>query len=312
MAALPYMQLYIADYLADTMHLSTEEHGAYLLLMFNYWQTGKPIPKNRLAKIARMGNDRWISVESSLKEFFTDNGVEWIHERIERDLDSVRMSLEQKSAAGKASAEARRAKKGTGKQRENNARSSGVDNPLEQKPNGNPTNKDPDNKEDLKDKNHLSMGGGENLANESQEENHSPPSYLEGIEIPIGKFTMFDGWAPSADFQKRAAFWNRILDGPEPGYTVADLARFVVFWSAEGRAFNHAQWEQKFADSVVHEHRQESMKKPTGGNHAEKSNTGESQTVREIRAARAAWERERQGVDPVGNHGGNIFEQVDD
>lgn len=79
MAALPYMQLYIADYLADTMHLSTEEHGAYLLLMFNYWQTGRAIPKNRLAKIARMSNERWISVEESLKEFFNDSGTEWVH-----------------------------------------------------------------------------------------------------------------------------------------------------------------------------------------------------------------------------------------
>lgn len=70
MAALPYMQLYIADYLADTMHLSAEEHGAYLLLMFNYWQTGKPIPKNRLAKIARLTNERWADVEPSLQEFF--------------------------------------------------------------------------------------------------------------------------------------------------------------------------------------------------------------------------------------------------
>ncbi|PAC71106.1 hypothetical protein CGS27_07440, partial [Enterobacter cloacae] len=90
MAALPYMQLYIADYLADTMHLSTEEHGAYLLLMFNYWQTGRPIPKNRLSKIARLSNDRWNAVEPSLKEFFNDTGTEWVQERIERDLEAVK------------------------------------------------------------------------------------------------------------------------------------------------------------------------------------------------------------------------------
>ncbi|MFG3963083.1 DUF1376 domain-containing protein [Escherichia coli] len=89
MAALPYMQLYIADYLADTMHLSAEEHGAYLLLMFNYWQTGKPIPKNRLAKIARLTNERWADVEPSLREFFCDNGDEWVHLRIERDLKNI-------------------------------------------------------------------------------------------------------------------------------------------------------------------------------------------------------------------------------
>ncbi|HFS3089699.1 TPA: DUF1376 domain-containing protein [Escherichia coli] len=111
MAALPYMQLYIADYLADTMHLSAEEHGAYLLLMFNYWQTGKPIPKNRLAKIARLTNERWADVEPSLQEFFCDNGEEWVHLRIEEDLASVREKLTKKSAAGKASVKARRSRK---------------------------------------------------------------------------------------------------------------------------------------------------------------------------------------------------------
>ncbi|HHL6404193.1 TPA: DUF1376 domain-containing protein [Escherichia coli] len=111
MAALPYMQLYIADYLADTMHLSAEEHGAYLLLMFNYWQKGKPIPKNRLAKIARLTNERWADVEPSLQEFFCDNGEEWVHLRIEEDLASVREKLTKKSAAGKASVQARRSRK---------------------------------------------------------------------------------------------------------------------------------------------------------------------------------------------------------
>ncbi|EFH6729998.1 DUF1376 domain-containing protein [Escherichia coli] len=111
MAALPYMQLYIADYLADTMHLSAEEHGAYLLLMFNYWQTGKPIPKNRLAKIARLTNERWADVEPSLREFFCDNGEEWVHLRIEEDLASVREKLTKRSAAGKASVQARRSRK---------------------------------------------------------------------------------------------------------------------------------------------------------------------------------------------------------
>ena len=77
MSALPYM------------HLSTEEHGTYLLLMFNYWQTGKPIPKRRFAKIARLTDEQWSEVEPSLREFFGDNGEEWVHLRIERDLKNI-------------------------------------------------------------------------------------------------------------------------------------------------------------------------------------------------------------------------------
>lgn len=157
MAALPYMQLYIADYLADTMHLSTEEHGAYLLLMFNYWQTGRAIPKNRLAKIARVSSERWGDVEESLKEFFTDNGTEWVHKRIEDDLAAVRETLAKRSAAGKASVQSRRNRKETQSSSESNTCSTGVGSVFEQESNKQATNKDtdPDKDTDLKDQNLL-------------------------------------------------------------------------------------------------------------------------------------------------------------
>lgn len=160
MAALPYMQLYIADYLADTMHLTTEEHGAYLLLLFNYWQTGKPIPKARLSRIARLGNDRWASVESSLNEFFTDNGTEWVHDRIERDLDSVHAAQSQRSAAGKASAEARKNKTPTKLERKSNARSTTAEVPL----NESQTNRDTDTDTDTDKSNPLNPPAGEGAA----------------------------------------------------------------------------------------------------------------------------------------------------
>lgn len=107
MAALPYMQLYVADYLADTPHLTTEEHGAYLLLLFSYWQTGKPLRVDRLASAARMNNERWTDVQRTLKEFFTEFEGVWIHQRVEKDLEKVATKSGKNSEAGKASAAAR-------------------------------------------------------------------------------------------------------------------------------------------------------------------------------------------------------------
>lgn len=171
MAALPYMQLYIADYLADTMHLSAEEHGAYLLLMFNYWQTGRAIPKNRLAKIARVSSERWGAVEESLKEFFIDNGTEWVHKRIEDDLAAVRETLAKRSAAGKASVQSRRNRKETQYASESNTCSTGVGSVFEHDVNKQATNKDtdPDKDTDLKDQNLLR--GAEKISPTQPDEN---------------------------------------------------------------------------------------------------------------------------------------------
>ena len=109
MASLPYMRFYAADYLADTHHLSTEEHGAYLLLLLNYWQSEKPLnnANHRLAYVARMSNDRWISVEKVLSEFFDVRGDEWTHQRVEYELDAVLVKSTKASFAGKESARLR-------------------------------------------------------------------------------------------------------------------------------------------------------------------------------------------------------------
>ncbi|NVC30981.1 DUF1376 domain-containing protein [Serratia marcescens] len=250
MAALPYMQFYVADYLADTMHLSTEEHGAYLLLIFNYWQTGKPLPKNRLAGIARLSNDRWTDVERSLNEFFIDDGNTWIHQRIERDLLTVKGAQSQRSEAGKISAQKRAQKKAKENQSQSNDRSTGV----ERDGNDRSTNKDPDKDKDLKDKTTLLDRAG---ANDSKAGDSAPPAFEDEnwLDEPNDKFPMTADWQPSPDFQQRAALWNRALDGPAPGYTPGELAGFVAYWQPEGRRYHQVQWEKKFADSVLHERR---------------------------------------------------------
>jgi len=131
MAALPYMQFYVADYLADTTHLTAEEHGAYMLLLFSYWQTGKPLRIDRLATVARIPNER---------EFFHVTETHWVQFRVEADLDAVNSKVVTASNAGKASAKAKALKK----QQELNDRSTTVDDPLQRNANHTDTDTDTD------------------------------------------------------------------------------------------------------------------------------------------------------------------------
>lgn len=112
MAALPYMQFYVAEYLADTTHLNAEQHGAYLLLLMNYWQRGKPLPdsNDRLAIVSRSFPDRWNEMREVLSEFFEIKDGFWIHNRVERDLLRVKGVSDAGKKAGIASGKARKQK----------------------------------------------------------------------------------------------------------------------------------------------------------------------------------------------------------
>ena len=67
-----WMPFYAVDYLADTMHLNTLQHGAYVLLLMHYWRTGRPLPDEdaRLAAIAKMSERDWRKIAPTIREFF--------------------------------------------------------------------------------------------------------------------------------------------------------------------------------------------------------------------------------------------------
>ena len=130
MAALPYMQLEIAKYLADTTHLATVEHGAYMLLIMNYWQRGGALKNSdaRLAAICRLTVEEFLRHKDVLSEFFEVTEDEWVHHRIEGDLDSARRRVEGARTAGTASGRQKEWKangKRTDVQRTFNGRSTG-------------------------------------------------------------------------------------------------------------------------------------------------------------------------------------------
>ncbi|HIC2884907.1 TPA: DnaT-like ssDNA-binding domain-containing protein [Morganella morganii] len=80
-----------------------------------------------------------------------------------------------------------------------------------------------------------------------------------------GKFVMAGHWQPDPDFSRKAAQWGVILNDP---YRPEELAEFVTYWQAEGKAKHHAQWEMAFARSI----NQQRMKTNGGNNGTNKHN----------------------------------------
>jgi uncharacterized protein YdaU (DUF1376 family) len=107
-----WMPLYVADYLADTGRLTTEQHGAYLMLIFDYWRNG-PLPDDEIAlsAITRLHGEAWQRNRAAVLRFFTLQDGSWYHARIDAELLRALACAEQRSLAGKASAEARQRKR---------------------------------------------------------------------------------------------------------------------------------------------------------------------------------------------------------
>jgi len=107
-----WMPLYVADYLSATSRLTTEQHGAYLLLLMDYWKNGPP-PDNDgvLAQITRLSPVAWSNARTMLEAMFQVQSGQWLHHRVEQELAKANHNKEVNSRRGKAGADARYGKK---------------------------------------------------------------------------------------------------------------------------------------------------------------------------------------------------------
>jgi len=87
-----WMPFYVADYLGDTMHLSTTQHGAYLLLLLACWKAGGDLPDDdaQLSAITRMSLLDWRKSAPVLRRFFDSADGLLSHGRVKHELQKAK------------------------------------------------------------------------------------------------------------------------------------------------------------------------------------------------------------------------------
>ena len=112
MSSTPWMPFYPADYLADTRRLTTEQHGAYLLLLLDSWSSGAlPDDDAVLARVAGLDAESWARTRPVLAGYFEIANGKWVHARIEREREHAQAYAQASSSRGKKAATARWSKK---------------------------------------------------------------------------------------------------------------------------------------------------------------------------------------------------------
>jgi uncharacterized protein YdaU (DUF1376 family) len=116
MAEFPALPLWTDAYLGDTTHLTTIEHGAYLLLLMTAWRTRDcrlPDDDKLLARYARCNAGQWKRLRPILEPFFVVENGQWWQRRLTDEASAVRQRKESAAANGRASALKRKGRHST-------------------------------------------------------------------------------------------------------------------------------------------------------------------------------------------------------
>ena len=86
MAALPYFKFYAADFIADVLHLSLDERGAYITLLAWSWKRGAlPLERSARAHILGVSTRKLDALWESLGSHWTEEIDGYHNPRLEEE-----------------------------------------------------------------------------------------------------------------------------------------------------------------------------------------------------------------------------------
>lgn len=237
-AAIP---LFADAYLADTMHLSTEEHGAYLLLLMAAWRfddCSLPDDDKKLARIVGLSVRRWNQIKDTVREFWTAESGRIFNARLRKE----RGYVNQKSESNRKNSRKRWGKQDTENIEDGSCERISHGNappppPIEEEPNGSSPPYDPPSK--------------------------------KASQSKAKKLPMQPDWQPadfSGDVGEMLAEWP-------PGRLEAEVVDFREYWIEVGE--KRPGWDRTFRsriraihDRVMRENRNATRNSPTSGSPA--------------------------------------------
>jgi len=113
MAEFPALPLFTDAYLADTRHLTAEEHGAYLLLLMCAWRTRGCRLKDddrTLARLVGVSAARWRKLRPVLADFFTTDDGYWQQKKLSAVYEGVQERVARNRENGAKGGRAKAAK----------------------------------------------------------------------------------------------------------------------------------------------------------------------------------------------------------
>jgi uncharacterized protein YdaU (DUF1376 family) len=90
MSGTPFMPLWVADFLADTLELDAKQVGAYMLILMAMWGRDGRLPNDpaKLQRVARCGRD-WPRVWAAIGHYFTVDGDQITQDRLRKELQNA-------------------------------------------------------------------------------------------------------------------------------------------------------------------------------------------------------------------------------